>query len=391
MIDLWHAARKSVSDVLVRESWRVRRFPQKSGGDDAHLRETIDWLVRASEHGEGGVSSHYSLLHGRWLPPFPETTGYIIPTLFDYAARTNGSPRDLAIRLTDWLAEVQLDSGACMQGNYDRRQGKTGPIIFNTGQNIFGFLRTHAETGDRRYLDRARRAGDFLARSVDERGIWNQALHHGIPHAYNARTCWPLLELHKVTGDGSYERIAHANLQWAVEQQQPNGWFRHANFKPGELPNTHGIAYTLRGLLESYALTGRGEYLAATRRTADRLLAIFEERRFLYVFWDSEWRNHGKYVSALEGRHICVTGVIQLSLVWMRLFQLTGQGVYADAAVRMIDFVKTLQDIRSSHDGIRGGIPGAFPIFGSYAALKFPNWAAKFWADALMLKTDIGR
>lgn len=390
MIELAYVARKSAADVIRRESLRFRPFPQKPGGDAEHLRETIAWLVRASAHGEGGVSSHYSLLDGRWLPPFPETTGYIIPTLFDYSTRGgDASHARLAVSLCDWLAEVQLESGACMQGNYDRRKGPNKPIIFNTGQNLFGFLRTFAETGNEKYLACARRAGDFLVQCVDERGIWNRALHHNIPHTYNSRTCWPLLELHRVTGDDRYARIAHANLQWVLEQQQPNGWFRQANFKPGELPNTHGIAYTLRGLVESYAESGREEYLAAARKTADRFLQLFDERRYLYVFWDSEWRNHGKYVKNMSGRHVCVTGVIQLSLVWMRLRQLTSEPGYGAAAFRMIDFVKTLQDIDSSHEGVRGGIPGAFPIFGSYASLKFPNWAAKFWAEALMLKQEL--
>ena len=390
MIELPRILASSVAQIVRREAMRAGPLPQKKGGDAEHLAATIAWLVRGADHGEGGVSSHYSLLHGRWLAPFPETTGYIIPTLFDYATRGgDASHAALAVRLTDWLADVQLDSGACMQGNYDRHRGKNKPIIFNTGQNIFGFLRGHEETRTQKYLDCARKAGDFLISATDDRGIWVRALHHDIPHTYNSRTCWPLLMLHRVIGNPRYEEVAHANLRWVVEQQQPNGWFRHANFKPGELPNTHGIAYTLRGLLESYVLSGVDRYLVAARTTADRFLELFEQRQLLYVFWDSEWRNHGKYVKWMRGRHICVTGVIQIALVWMRLFQLTGARQYLDAAFRMIDFVKTLQDLDTPHEGIRGGIPGAFPIYGSYASLKLPNWAAKFWAEALMLRMEL--
>lgn len=390
MIELFKVASTSIHDVVLRERLRYRPFPQKRDGDSDHLRETIAWLVRAAEHGDGGVSSHYSLLHGRWLPPFPETTGYIIPTLYDYAMREgDASHACLATRLADWLGEVQLPNGACMQGNYDRRKGKNKPIVFNTGQNIFGFLRAWHETRGDKYLKFACRAGNFLTSVVDDRGLWIRALHHNIPHTYNARTSWALLELYRVTREPEYARVAHANLRWTVEQQQANGWFQHANFKPGELPNTHGIAYTLRGLVESYELSGIEDYLRSARRTADAFLQMFERRSYLYVFWDSDWQNHGKYFRWMSGRHICVTGIIQLSLVWMRLYQITGDDAYANAALRTIDFVKTLQDIRTNHDGIRGGIPGAFPIFGSYSSLKLPNWAAKFWAEALMLKRTI--
>jgi hypothetical protein len=81
-----------------------------------------------------------------------------------------------------------------------------------------------------------------------------------------------------------------------------------------------------------------------------------------------------------------VTGGVQFALVWMRLYELTGEATYLSTAFKLIDFTKLLQDIRARHDGIRGGIPGAFPIHGSYSSLKYPNWAAKFFADALMMK-----
>ena len=387
MNDLFYLIGRSIRDAVDREKLAYVPFPMKREGDGDHLRQTIQWLVRAAENGEGGVSSHYSLLHSRWLPPFPETTGYIIPTLFDYAQHSGeASYADLALRLTDWLTDVQLESGACMQGTYDRRKGKNPPLIFNTGQNIFGWLRAYAESSNDAYLSSACRAGDFLTRNVDERGCWNQALHHGIPHTYNARSAWALLELYEVTGNARYEEVARANLDWVVAQQTENGWFRNANFKPGELPNTHGLAYTIRGLLESYSLTEEASYLAAARRTADRFQRLFEIRKNLYIFWDANWKNHGKYVPKMRGRHVCVTGNVQLALVWMRLFELVAESTYVSSAFKMIDFVKTLQDLSTSHEGVRGGVPGAFPIFGSYSSVKFPNWAAKFFADALMMK-----
>jgi len=39
-------------------------------------------------------------------------------------------------------------------------------------------------------------------------------------------------------------------------------------------------------------------------------------------------------------------------------------------------------------DEVRGGIAGSWPIWGAYSRFEFPNWAAKFFADALMLNMD---
>lgn len=391
MIHLGFILKRILLDLAKRATYPYLPFPMKTRDDRAHLEATMRWLVRAAQHGEGGVSSHYSLLSGKWLPPFPETTGYIIPTLFDYARfSSDKSSFDLAVQLTDWLIDVQLDSGACMGGNYSRRKRKGGaPIIFNTGQNIFGFLRSFQETGNEKYLEAAIRAGDFLVAQTGTEGCWNQALHHNLPHTYNTRTSWALLQLHEVSGVEKYCDVALINLEWAVEQQHDNGWFDNASFKPGELPNTHGLAYTTRGLLECYFLVHKGWLLVAAQRTADTFLRLFEIRKQLYIFWDERLQNHGKYFHRQKGRHICLTGNIQFSLIWMRLFELIADPTYLNAAFKMLDHVKLYQDLMSRNDGIRGGVPGSFPIYGSYSSLKYPNWAAKFFADALIKKVTI--
>jgi uncharacterized protein YyaL (SSP411 family) len=387
MIHLFYLIKELTVDHWKRLKYTFLPFPIKVEADEIHLENVMQWLKAAYENGQGGISSHYSLLKGKWLNPFPETTGYIIPTFFDYF--NYGKDKyffESAVKMTDWLCSVQLDNGACMQGSYDSQKGKNKPIIFNTGQNIFGFLRTYRERGEKKYLDCAVKAGDFLSENIDEHGIWNRYLHHNIPHTYNSRTSWALLELHSITGDEKHEKVAVANLDWVIRQQHENGWFEHANFKPHELPNTHGIAYTLRGLLESYFITKKQAYLDAVKLTSENLLKKIEAGRPLYTFWDRNWQNHGKYLPWFKGRYVCLTGNIQLSIVWLKLFVETKDKRYWEAANKIIDEAKTLQNIKSKNPGIRGGIKGAFPITGSYSFLKYPNWAAKFFADALMIR-----
>src|SRR5512134_3377654 len=72
----------SVTTLLIRDRLGWRSTPKSSR---QHLDAAIQWICRAHDrcHGQG-VSLGFSLLHG-WLPPYPETTGYIIPTLFDYS------------------------------------------------------------------------------------------------------------------------------------------------------------------------------------------------------------------------------------------------------------------------------------------------------------------
>jgi len=51
------------------------------------INEGLQWLVRAQDNSatrDGGVSRHYSLANG-WAASYPETTGYIIPTMLLHA------------------------------------------------------------------------------------------------------------------------------------------------------------------------------------------------------------------------------------------------------------------------------------------------------------------
>ncbi|HUF09761.1 MAG TPA: hypothetical protein VMO47_10595, partial [Rhodothermales bacterium] len=245
------------------------------------------------------------------------------------------------------------------------------------------------ETGDQKYLKYARKAGDFLVISTDDNGVWDKNLLRGLQHTINARCAWALLELDRRVPGARYAWIAEQNLKWVLKQQTDNGWFRNGSSKPRVLPNTHFIAYTCRGLIESHRLTGNRDYLEAARKTADRMRRMFDERATLYAFWDHNWDNRGKYIRWATGRYVCLTGNVQMSLVWMKLFEEYGDQSDRDSAFRMLDQVKALQSVSSPKPGIRGGVKGSFPIFGWYSTFKYPNWAAKFLADALMLKIKL--
>jgi hypothetical protein len=57
---------------------------------------------------------------------------------------------------------------------------------------------------------------------------------------------------------------------------------------------------------------------------------------------------------------------------------------YAEAARRAIQFVSRTQQLKAENPGIRGGIAGSTPIYGHYERFTYPNWATKFYIDALL-------
>lgn len=58
---------------------------KKPIGKRGALSTAISWLCRSQDiTGCGGVATEYSFKNG-WEPPYPETTGYLIETFYDYA------------------------------------------------------------------------------------------------------------------------------------------------------------------------------------------------------------------------------------------------------------------------------------------------------------------
>src|SRR5262249_20603307 len=142
------------TDVVVRDN----RF---------HVREAVEWLKRAQgATPDRGVARGYSVgwsfqfrRYG-WGPSYPETTGYLIPTLFDCAAYLGEEDlRQRALAMADWEIAVQMSDGAVMGGTIDQ---PPTPAVFNTGQVLLGWLRAYRETGADKYLKAATAAGQFL-------------------------------------------------------------------------------------------------------------------------------------------------------------------------------------------------------------------------------------
>jgi hypothetical protein len=354
-------------------------------GDAQHLAAAMAWLCRAQNAvPDGGVSYGFSLVDG-WLPPYPETTGYCIPTFLAFA-RYAGRPeyRERARSMASWELRVQLPTGGIPGGWWV--EGRDAPAIsFDTGQVIQGWCAMYEAEEDARLLDAAIRAGRHLVRTQEPDGAWRDVAPGravATRFAFNARTSWPLLQLARLSGDDTFRSAALRNLDWTLAQQAANGWFRSAGFAPDEDPLTHTLAYVLEGLFHCWILTKEPALLDAVRRGSRPLVDLYVRDRRLPAVLGSAWQ--------ARDRSACVTGCAQMANLWLRLGDVDADAETRTAGRLLLDQVKGWQ-IRGSRDvDVAGALPGSIPIFRRYEPLRFPNWGAKFFCDALLTALGAG-
>lgn len=341
---------------------------------ESHLNAAIEWIQMAvQQSSEGGISKGYDLVRQIWSPPYPETTGYTIPTLLNVSEVCNRPELEtLAFELADYELKCATPEG----GVAHWAATNPYPIVFDTGQVMFGWVAAFEASGDERYLQAAARAGDWLAKIQHESGVWQQHQHLGVEKVIDTRVDWALLLLHRHSGNAAHRDAAVRNLKWAQQQQDNNGWFRKCAFTPDQDPFTHTLAYTAEGFFECGQLLDDQSFINTSRKTADAL----RERQYpdgrLASTYDSGWRE--------TSRSSCLTGNCQMGRLWLRFFELDGDSRDLSAAQKAIGYVATTQNIDTDNRNIKGAIAGSFPIYGKYERMKYPNWATKFFIDALL-------
>jgi hypothetical protein len=337
---------------------------------------TQDWILAAlGATRRMGISAAFSLFSG-WLPAYMETTGYLIPTLYSVAELENRPElTDVATELAEWLLENQAASGGMPGG-----VGYGGnPIAFDTGQALFGLVDAYRNTHRSEFLSSACRAGDFLLNSLDENGCYKRNLWLDTIHTYDVRISWALLLLAAETGEVKYRESAERNLKWTLRQQMDNGMFQHNAFAPNTAVYTHLLAYTLRGLIECSFLLDRDYGWEALKRGLARPLEDLHRRGVLPGAYAEDWTGDWGWT--------CPAGNCQMAIVFHRAAAIVQcQSEYIEAFQRLLETVKAIHNIYSSHPGIRGGIKGSDPIWGPYQRFRFPNWGAKFFSDALLME-----
>jgi hypothetical protein len=357
-------------------------LPSQDPGVEQAIVEAVAWLGRAQDHSvthDGGVAGYFSLVTG-WSPSYPETTGYIVPTMLKYARwRGDQDARKRAKRMLDWLVSIQLPGGGFQGGMIDSKP--IVPVSFNTGQILLGLASGIREFGD--HHESMRRAADWLVKTQDPDGCWRKypsPLTMPGEKVYDTHIAWALLEAARIAPDKPYADAALANVRWALSLQHENGWFEKCCLTDPKRPLTHTLGYALRGIIEAYRFTNEGALLQAARKTADGLLKAIRDDGFLPGRLHRDWSAGVPWA--------CLTGSVQIAYCWLILYQYTGETRYRDAAFAANRYVRRTMKAGEPPE-TRGAIKGSFPVNGGYQSYRYLNWACKFFIDSNLLEMAV--
>ena len=350
------------------------------------LQATINWLTKSYKiTGEKGFSIGFDLRKG-WLTSYSETTGYIIPTLYRYATIYKKSRTgEIATAAAQWLISIQNEDGSINDfvGHY-RKPNNRPPVVFNTGQDLFGLLAAYRFTNDDMFLESAKKAADWIICKQDESGLWNDTTSFGSTNiaAYYSHVTWPLFLVGKELSDDKIKERAEIGLERILDQVNTNYSVKSWGFSDSFPAFTHTIAYTIEGMLMQGFIANGDETNAFTKAKdiAYTTLDLIEKNGKIAGSYDENWNGDYSY--------ICMPGNCQFAIIFLYLYEILGDNQFLNAADKVLLPVLKRQLLSSMlPSAIRGTIPASWPpVLGKYMRWLYPNWGAKYLADAIMFR-----
>ena len=287
-------------------------------------QKAMDWF-KANMVRDQGI-----IVHSRQRVPYPEVTGYFVPTLYQW------SETALANTCIDWLLSIQLPEGA-----FPAPDGV--PYTFDTAQVMRGLCAALEQGRD---VERPlRKACDWMLGQIDASGrlhtpstaLWGDIASELI-HSYAIR---PLLDAGRLLREPQYvEAGRHAQSFYRIQE--------------GIVPFnrlSHFHAYAMEALRElgELGLADQGMADVARAQRVDGAIPAYP---------DVNW--------------VCSTGVAQYAVVWYE----TGKQERADRAMHYLERIQN----RS------GGFYGSYGEGAKYISGAEISWAVKYFLDAHYLK-----
>lgn len=355
---------------------------------DETLVNIFQWIKESFKaSGDGGSSAYYRMGVG-WKASYPETTGYLIPTLYEYADYTkNDEWRTLAKNAADWLLSIQSNAGGWQGLQVDE---KCELRIFNSAMILDGLITTYKRENDVKYLEAAIKGAQWVITRIDENGLFskNNFSNGGSFDTLVVACVLMVIQFMPEEEQKEHIPVLRKSLDALISLQMENGWFRKCNIESSykDTALLHHLGYTLDGLIISSSLLNDDKYYDVAKRTAKELLSKFEVNLELPAFIKSNWETF--YDINWKRASLCLTGYSQIAIVFQKISAKENDLRYLNAAYKINDIVGAIGNHKFKNKGLNFGLSGSYPIDGNYQEFQFVNWAAKYHAESVLLSIN---
>ena len=333
-----------------------------------HIELAANWLL-FMQNQDSGYSRKFSFISGK-DKSYIETTGYIIPTLIEAGLYLNEEKYiNSALKAGKWLLKIQNQDGSFSE--IDTYQ----PYAFDTGQCLIGLNYLYEHTQDKTYLEAAKKASYWLCDNQEEDGSWKRVAYNTQKHSYYTRVAAAMYKYAEIANDQTIKAAALKNIDWVIDNQMENGFFRYSSFVENIPAYLHTLIYILEGFLDVYELNNDKRILEAILKNAENFKHInLNKDLILCSQYDENF--------SCTNKERCITGLAQWAGIALRLYAITNDDDYKKCATNTLFYLKAKQ-LKSSL--MRGGFSASIPFWGRYGSFDFVNWGNKFFIDSILI------
>ena len=307
------------------EEINYRKIPEEATMDiHACFDRAIGWIYKYTVSGKGIINN----TDLRW--PYPEVSGYIIPSLLNWGFR------ELAVSYGRWLCSIQKPDGSF----FDTENEK--PYIFDTAQVLKGLITLRDICPE--VEGAIQQSAKWLVNHIQENGrmpaisenSWKKGENSELIHLYCLS---PLIQ-------AGFEQEARTAASYYIK-----------NFRE-EILNFHLLSHFYAYVVEGLWDIGETEL---ARKAMEKVAA-------------EQWQD-GSVPGYAGGGWICSTGLLQFALIWYKLGDMKHGNAAFQAALKL----------QNASGGWFGSYPGT-SLYPDYFPCSEISWAEKYFLDALSWK-----
>lgn len=319
---------------------------------DTAIQQMIDWLfdapvrnVTASRKDFGSFSHGVHDKTGHSPGQYTEITGYGVSILAHlYRWHQNEDYLKAAREAADFLLSIQLDTGAyphCPDPLSSCANGEQ--YTFDTSMCTMGIMDLYHILPEQKYLDSAKRAGEWLLSMQREDGSFkakykavegnvNTGNFFGDGSVIHVKNAMALLKLAAYAGDPKFEQGARRVCDYALNLQASDGMFWSMPTK--NFVFTHAHCYACEGFISAGAYTGEEKYTKAALKGVEWLRKVQNEDGSVYQVYADD-----RKLKQSARQKVHAFKAADASSQAARLFALAGDG-YENNYHRAISFIK---------------------------------------------------